>query len=814
MGAGSNKVKDLLEAVRRPIVYTCEGDLSRVSVVKNLAGYVIRRLRTGIATAETVSDRRDLQSLLTLFSDYDRLSLRVRKERLLEARRLIDRLSDRVAAAGQERRAAPKAPLRWEMEVQYLKGVGAGRAGQLARLGVFKLEDLLYFLPWRYEDRSRLQKIAELTPGQDHTLCVRIYSTRLHRTPKKKFQIFELVVGDETGGLRVKWFNQAYLSRVLRKGQRVMLSGRVRPNAYEGHLEMENPQFEILSHEDGSDRGELIHTGRVVPVYHETRGFSSRAIRTLMKAALDTWGDCIPEVLPRPMLARCGLVPLNEALPRVHFPDGTQDLAALNRRDTPYHRRLVFEDFFLLQLGLAFQRREVELEKEGIAFCVREPVLERFWAGLPFRMTGAQARVLEDIKKDMAASRPMNRLLQGDVGCGKTLVAASALLLAVADGYQGAFMAPTEILAEQHYLNVNRWFSGLGIRAALLTGGLPPRKRREVGRQVRDGEVQVVVGTHALIQADVAFQRLGLAVIDEQHKFGVLQRRHLLQKGYHPDVLIMTATPIPRTLALSVYGDMDVSVIDELPPGRRPVTTRLLEESNRGKAYEFIHRQLSAGRQTYVVYPLVEQSEKTDLKAATEMAGHLAEKVFPRWRVGLLHGQMSPEEKEKVMLAFKDHGIDLLVATSVIEVGIDVPNAAVILIEHAERFGLAQLHQLRGRVGRSGHPSTCLLMAGEGLTEEGKKRLDVLVRHQDGFAIAEWDLSFRGPGEFFGTRQSGLPELRVANLLRDGKILEAARREAFGLLKKDPDLQRPEHRPLREAVHRRWRDKLSWVATG
>jgi ATP-dependent DNA helicase RecG len=710
-------------------------------------------------------------------------------------------------------------PIPWEIDIQYVKGVGAKRADCLKKLGVRTLEDLLYCVPWRYEDRGNLKKISHVVPGEELTLCVQVHSTRVQVTPRKKFQIFELMAMDETGGLVVKWFNQPYLKNVLKKSQHLMLSGRVKVNSYDGRLEMENPQFEVISQDPHGppqmeSPEELIHTGRTVPIYHETRGLTSRVIRSLMKTILDAWSESIPEMLPPAILNRYKLPGLGEALQQIHFPDQTHDCQVLNRGMTEFHRRLIFDDFFLLQLGLVYKRREVSEDKTGIAFSVQGTGLDRFLRQLPFSLTSAQKRVIEEIKQDMTRSRPMNRLVQGDVGCGKTLVALVAFMIAIENGYQGAFMAPTEILAEQHYLTVRHWFSNLGLNVVLVTSGLSRKERQAVEQQIQKGEAHLAVGTHALIQEGVKFERLGMVVIDEQHKFGVLQRGELVKKGYHPDVLIMTATPIPRTLALTAYGDMDVSIIDELPPGRSPVETVLLHESKRSKAYEIVSKELTAGRQAYVVYPLVEESEKTDLKAAIQMERYLKEAVFPGWRVGLLHGQMKPADKEKVMLQFKDRQIDLLVATSVIEVGIDVPNATVMLIEHAERFGLAQLHQLRGRVGRGLHRSICLLMAGARLTEEAKSRLGVMVQYQDGFVIAERDLAIRGPGEFFGTRQTGLPELRVANLIRDAKVLEQARHEAFQLLQQDPVLRNPEHEKLRQALYRRWKGRLDLLTIG
>ncbi len=700
----------------------------------------------------------------------------------------------------------------WETPVRFLKGVGERRAALLGRLGVKTLEDLLFYLPWRYEDRAQMLRIDQLRPDGEVTFRARIHACRLYDTPRKRMQIFEALVTDGSGWLSIKWFNQPYLKKILKKDLRFVFYGRVRINPYEGRPELENPQFERLGAGEadriGEPEDELIHSGRIVPIYHETRGMSSRWVRSAMKRILDDWAGRIGEVLPEPILKRQGLYPLEAALKEIHFPPSESDCESLNRGTSAPHRRLIFDDFFLLQLALACSRRELTQRSEGLAFDTQGPCLSRFLASLPFSLTGAQRRVLREISDDMSRPRPMNRLLQGDVGCGKTLVACAGLLIAIQSGHQGALMAPTEILAEQHFLTLRRWLQPLGIRCVLLTSGMGRGERLQALGQIRSGEAKLAVGTHALVQEGVCFSSLGMVVIDEQHKFGVVQRGSLARKGARPDVLIMTATPIPRTLALSVYGDMDVSVIDEMPPGRTPVRTLLFEEAQRSKGYELVSRELRAGRQVYVVYPLVEESEKTDLKAASQMADHLAKDVFPEWRVGLLHGRMKSDEKEAIMALFKSRQIDLLVSTTVIEVGIDVPNATVMMVEHAERFGLSQLHQLRGRVGRGGHLSICLLMPGKRIGVEGRRRLEVMTRHTDGFAIAEQDLVIRGPGDFFGTRQSGLPELKAANLIRDARILEMARREAFALVEKDPSLSLPEHREIRDLLRRRWKDRL------
>jgi ATP-dependent DNA helicase RecG len=532
-------------------------------------------------------------------------------------------------------------------------------------------------------------------------------------------------------------------------------------------------------------------------------------LRSIMKTIIDAAAESLPESIPQEIAIAHELLPLPDAIREAHFPDQEKDLEVLNRGTSAAHRRLSFEELFVLELGLALRKRGVTFEKKGISFKPSQKLEAKLREGLPFSLTRAQERVIAEIKQDMASEHPMNRLVQGDVGCGKTVVALMASLMAVENGYQACLMAPTEILAEQHYRNIASLAGPLGIGAVLLTGSLKKKAKETLLAGIAAGTAQIVIGTHALIEQDVRFHKLGLAIIDEQHRFGVMQRSTLKSKGYEPDVLVMTATPIPRTLALTVYGDLDVSVIDEMPPGRSPIITRLYFENKRGEAYRLLESELAKGRQVYVVYPLVEETEKSDLKAATEMAAHLQKDVFTKWMVGLLHGRMKGEEKEAVMAAFKSGQTHVLVSTTVIEVGVDVPNASVMVIEHPERFGLAQLHQLRGRVGRGAHQSYCVLMGPRMFVEETRDRLNSFVRTNDGFTIAEEDLRIRGPGEFFGTRQSGLPDLRAANILRDADLLEKARAEAFELSTKDPDLEA--HPVLRETVRRKWAGKLGLV---
>ena len=683
--------------------------------------------------------------------------------------------------------------------LQFLRGVGPRRAALLEKKGLRTVEDALFFLPLRHEDRTRLTPLRALQPGQTATCSGTIVGLS-PPPPGRTRQPFTVMLRDASGHATASWFGWRYLARALERGQRLVLHGRVA--RYRGAIVLQQPDWEIV--ESGED--ERLHTGRLVPVYSLTEGLGQRALRALMWRIVDQFAGQVAEVLPDAARARRRLVGLAQALADGHFP-GTEEALAAARR------RLAFDDFLLLQLGLAILRARTTRAR-GLSLDPRGDHVGRLRARLPYRLTAAQERVWEEIRRDMAAPHPMHRLLQGDVGSGKTVVAALAVLTAVEAGYQAAVMAPTEILAEQHVVTFRDLIEPLGVRVSLLTSALKPRERAAARAALAAGEVGCAVGTHALVQEGVAFRRLGLAVVDEQHRFGVEQRARLRGKGEHPDLLVMTATPIPRTLALTLYGDLDVSVIDELPPGRRPVVTAARTEARRRAIYRFIGEQVAAGRQAYVVCPLVEESEALDLKAATDMARRLAGEVFPHLTVGLLHGRLGVEDKDAIMRRFKAGEIHVLVSTTVIEVGIDVPNASVMLVEHAERFGLSQLHQLRGRVGRGPWKSYCILLTAGRLTEDARRRIEGMVATHDGFRIAEVDLALRGPGEFFGTRQSGLPEFRVADLLRDAALLEEARREALAIVGKDPELRDPGHRALRAELLARWRGKLALASAG
>jgi len=711
----------------------------------------------------------------------------------------------RPAGAPSGGPATPTHPL--ATPLRFLKGVGPQRAKLLTALGLDTVEDALYYLPTRHEDRSRLTPLGHLKPDDVTTVAgtIRAISPPPRGRPRVPLSV---LLSDGTGYLTCVWFGQAYLERVFQRGQRLIVHGKAQ-RYRSGPLQMNVKDYEIVEDETGEAAAdpsdETLHTGRLVPIYGLTRGLTARPMRRLMKSLVDAHVGELEDPLPDPLRARHRLPPLAEALRAGHFPTAESDYAAARRR-------LVYDEFLLLQLGLAI-RRQRQGRRPGLALNPPGALARRLLGRLPFALTAAQERVWREIRLDMAEPYPMNRLLQGDVGSGKTVVAALGILTAIESGYQAALMAPTEILAEQHLMTLSQLLEPLDVEVALLTNAVKGKARERVLAGVAGGEIGCVVGTHALVQERVTFHRLGLAVVDEQHRFGVHQRATLKRKGESPDVLVMTATPIPRTLALTLYGDLEVSVIDELPPGRKPVLTRARAGSARGKIYRFLREQVGEGRQVYVVCPLVEESEAMDLQAATEMAERLQREIFPDLSIGLLHGRMAFAEKDRVMREFKAGTIHLLVSTTVIEVGIDVPNASVMLIEHAERFGLSQLHQLRGRVGRGPWKSYCILLSGAS-SEDAKRRLEAMTATSDGFKIAEADLSLRGPGDFFGTRQSGLPEFRVADLLRDAAALEAARRDAVALIREDPNLLAPAHRALRAALLQRWRGKLDLAGVG
>lgn len=665
--------------------------------------------------------------------------------------------------------------------LQFLRGVGPRRAADFERIGVYTLEDLLLRLPRRYENRADVVPMASIKPGQTVTVIGEVIASGVRPTRRPGFRLFELVVRDSTGPARAVFPNQAFLRDVFHPQQHVVLHGTVE---FRQGLQISNPDYEILR-DEGEDGDETIHTARIVPVYEKAGTLTPRIQRTLIHRVLSELPPEVADAVPLSVRRERSLMPRRDALVAAHFPPVGTDVDALNEFRTEAQQRLIYEEFFLFQAGLFMRRARDKGERKPRAVVVDDRIRESARRVLPFKLTNGQKDALRDVVEDMRRLEPMNRLLQGDVGSGKTIVALIAALVAMENGFQVAFMAPTEILADQHFITIRRTLEASRFRIASLTGSIPAAKRRAVLAEVASGAVHLVVGTHALVEKDVKFRELGLVIIDEQHRFGVLQRATLRAKGINPDVLVMTATPIPRSLALTTFGDLDVSTIRELPPGRHPIKTVARSDSRRDEVYALVRSAVEEGRQAYVIYPLVEDSEKVDLKAATAMAEHLQHEVFPEYVVALLHGRLKPDEKDRVMSAFARHDVHILVSTTVVEVGVDVPNATVMVIEHAERFGLAQLHQLRGRVGRGEGASTCVLVSPPRLAEGGRARLDALVATNDGFEIAERDLELRGPGDFFGTRQSGLPSLRVGDLLRDRRLMELARSDAERWMKQD-----------------------------
>lgn len=693
--------------------------------------------------------------------------------------------------------------------LRFVKGVGPKLEQLLAKKDIKTIEDALYCFPNRYEDRRTLVPIKKLKQGEVQVFQGEVISADSIVT-KGGRKFFEAIVRDESGSISLKWFNAnpLWMKRTWKPGRRGVFTGEVSYFGYQP--EVHHPEVEWL--QDGMDAqaamaADPVNFGRIVPVYPLTEGLHQNPMRRVMKEITEHFLKDVNSPVPLEYISKNGFITLGSALLQLHSPSSDANLSELNGWCTVAHRSVAFDEFFFWELGLALKRQGVMLE-QGIAFNVNHRYTKELARLLPFQMTVAQRRVLSEIKTDMMAPHPMHRLVQGDVGSGKTIVALMSALVAVENGYQVAIMAPTEILAEQHWHNIHGWCEKLGIIVVLLTSGTKGKARNEALGAVADGTASIVIGTHAVIQEKVEFFRLGLGIVDEQHRFGVLQRGILKNKGANPDILVMTATPIPRTLAMTLFGDLSLSVIDELPPGRTPIKTSVYFESRRKQVYDVVRSEVKRGRQAYIIYPLVEESEKSDLKAATQMAEEMQSNVFSDLRIGLLHGRMKPEEKEQIMASFKNREIEILVATTVIEVGIDVPNATVMVIEHSERFGLSQLHQLRGRVGRGIHASICILMTPGNLTEDAEKRLRVMEATTDGFRIAEADLEIRGPGDFLGTRQSGMPEFRMANILRDKSILEQARIAATEVLEAEKTFITPGGVAIKDELLRRWGGRL------
>jgi ATP-dependent DNA helicase RecG len=812
----------IVQKMEAPIAFASADTYNRLSQIKNLEKVMIsllRRMKEGIRGEEYRSRKNELDrlsdSLLNLFGGYDTLPQEQKRDHLSRATPLLSELKNTLRSlSGRDNLLNPggdgedrNAPNVLSRPVQFIQGVGPRIAALLARKNLSIVEDLLYFIPRRYEDRRTVSRIIETISGIRQTVVGRIAQADSRFYSRRR--IFEVVVDDGSGILKAKWFKgrEALLRSVLRPDARVILTGEV--SGFPFDREMIHPDFEILNDQDD----QLLHFKRIVPIYSETEGLHQKTLRRILWKVVRDFSHLIQSPIPGEICRKRDLIEIREAIRQVHFPGNDQEIDAYQEIRSDAHRRLIYDEFFFFQLGMALRKRGESLE-QGIPFLIKGKLLRRFYGLLPFRLTAAQQHVISEIEQDMASAGCMNRLLQGDVGSGKTVVAMAAMVTACENGYQSAIMAPTEILAEQHYRNLKIWADQLGLKIELLTGRMKPMEKRQLLNRIENGGIDLIVGTHALIQEEVAFRCLGFVVIDEQHRFGVVQRAALRKKGQIPDVLVMTATPIPRTLAMTVYGDLDVSVIDEMPPEKKHVLTKVFSDTQRTRVYEIIRREVKKGNQVFIVYPLVEASEKLDLKDATFMAEHLRKEIFPDCSIGLVHGRMKGSEKDRVMTDFAGKRIQILVSTTVIEVGIDIPEASLMVIEHAERFGLSQLHQLRGRVGRNEIPSFCILLTQKTGSEDSRKRLRIMEQTNDGFRIADEDLAIRGPGEFMGTRQSGLPDFRIANIVRDGRILSDAKADAFALVEDDPRLESPHHRELLSALLHRWDGRLELAKTG
>jgi ATP-dependent DNA helicase RecG len=822
-------LEEIISKIEAPLVFSTKNNYSHLKTIKSLESAIHRYLhelseylaRSALSEGDKQRIGIKIAEIKDFFLNFDCLPADEKKIRLKNALSTWDELKNLVNHSNFEQietKTAPPAATqdipdaetcfeKLSVSVQFVKGVGPKIANLLARKGINNVEELLYFLPRQYEDRRLVKTIKEALPGRKETLMGVVGDSQIRSYGRAK--ILEVKITDGRDLLTAKWFrgNFAYLRRNFKKGTRLILTGEVKSYLFE--KEILHPDFEIL----GDEKDDSLHFKRIVPIYSETEGLNQKVLRRIMMHAVNEYSPYFLSPIPDELCRKRRLSDFYESMRNLHFPDSTQDIELYNEMRSPAHRRLIYDEFFFFQLGMAL-KKSGKLLNEGISFKTQGPLLKQFYKNLPFRLTKAQERVIGEIESDMAKKHSMNRLLQGDVGCGKTVVSMAAMITACENLYQAAIMAPTEILAEQHFNNIKSWSDSLGLQVVLLTSSKKAAERKNIYEEIKEGKAHIIIGTHALIQEAVIFRNLGLVIIDEQHRFGVAQRAQLREKGVNPDVLVMTATPIPRTLAMTVYGDLDVSVIDEMPPGKKSIKTKIFFETQRQQVYDAIRVELKKGHQAFIVYPLIEESETLDLLDATRMAEHLQRDVLPEYRVGLIHGKLKGKQKEALMRDFLAKKLDVLGSTTVIEVGIDIPEASLIVIEHAERFGLSQLHQLRGRVGRSQISSYCILMAQRNRSDDARKRLQIMEQTNDGFKIAEADLAIRGPGELMGLRQAGLPDFRIAHIARDAEILAAARADALSLVESDSLLENQENALLRKVLLKRWQGRLELARTG
>jgi len=808
-----------LEVLEKPLKFVSKDNFKNLSKVKNL-GKVIKDICLKLSSeVKELQLNKEINDIKDSFIDFDSKS----KEGKIS---IVNRILDKIAKLNNKvpsvanftseiKEPKNKTQIKLSDPVRYLKGVGPRISDILSKKDIQIVEDLLFYFPRRYEDRRNIKKISSINKLESVVIFGKIID--LHVTRIKSKKIFNVVISDGTGTVNLVWFtaNEKYLIKTYIPGARIVVSGEVSYNVYKKNLQIIHPRPEDVEiYADDEDIEENTHFGRIVPIYPLTEGLTQKRIRTIVKLVVEQFADGLSNIIPDQIIKNYKLAKLSDSIKEVQFPEDTNKIIDLSSASDVFnsvpHKTVSFYEFFLLEVGLILRKKEFTKVK-GISFKTGGTLVKEFIHKLPFNITEAQQRAVKEIEKDMNGGFPMNRLLQGDVGSGKTIVSIISMLIAVENGYQAVLMVPTEILCEQHYGTLRNILKECDLNVVLLKSGIKAKEKNKINKLISSGKAHIVVGTHALIQDNVVFKNLGFVVIDEQHRFGVLQRAKLMSKGQNPDVLVMTATPIPRTLAITVYGDLDISVIDELPPGRKEIKTKLYKESkkNRSEIYKIIKNELSKGRQCYVVCPFIDESENPDfqhIKYAIKVFEYLLKEIFPEFKVGLLHGKMDNLEKNTVMKDFLSNELQLLVSTTVVEVGVDVSNATIMLIENSERYGLSQLHQLRGRIGRGGHESICMLIADYALSENAGNRLEIMTKTNDGFKIAEADLQLRGPGDFLGTKQSGIPTFNFANLIRDWKILSQARESALNLVSSDPELKSAPN--LKLLVEKKWGELL------